>query len=227
MRILLIEDDAEAASYVARGLQAANHVIEHAPDGRAGLARAIAEAWDLLIIDRMLPGVDGLSMLKAARAVGVQTPALFLTALGGIDDRVDGLTAGGDDYLTKPFSFAELAARVAALGRRPPLSVKTTTHRIANLEIDRLTRTVSCEGTAITLQPREYQLLDFMALHAGQVLTRQMLLEQVWDFHFDPKTNIVESHISRLRAKLTEAGCDPIIHTIRHAGYRLGPPNNS
>ncbi len=221
MRILLIEDDAEATANVVRGLEADDHEIGCAADGRDGLNRAITERWDVMIIDRMLPGVDGVALLQAARAVGVQTPALFLTTLSGIDDRVEGLKAGGDDYLTKPFSFAELAARLEALVRRPPLL--TTRMNFGGLEINRLTRKVRQNGTEVDLQPREYQLLEFLAINAGKVMTRKMLLEKVWDFHFDPKTNVVESHISRLRTKLGEAGCEDLINTVRNAGYRFGP----
>ncbi|MDE8344218.1 MAG: response regulator transcription factor, partial [Acidocella sp.] len=222
MRILLIEDEVEAAAYLTHRLTAEQHQVALAADGRAGLARCVAEDWDLLIIDRMLPGVDGLALLKAARAAGVLTPALFLTTLSGIDDRVDGLKAGGDDYLSKPYSFAELAARVEALGRRPRSQPPATILRVEDLEIDLLARTVRRGAATIDLQPREYQLLEFLARHAGQVVTRTMLLERVWDFHFEPQTNMVESHISRLRRKLTQVGGGEIIHTVRHAGYRLG-----
>lgn len=222
MRILLIEDDEEAAANVIRGLGAERHEIDHAADGRDGLNRAISGTWDVIVIDRMLPGVDGVALLKAARAVGVQTPALFLTTLAGIDDRVEGLRAGGDDYLTKPFSFAELTARLEALVRRPPILAASLC--FDRLKIDRLARKVWQAGHEIDLQPREFQLLEYLARNAGRVLTRKMLLEQVWEFHFDPKTNVVESHISRLRAKLAEAGCDDLIQTVRNAGYRFGPP---
>jgi two-component system OmpR family response regulator len=224
MRILLIEDDAEAADYLTQGLRAVDHLIEHVPDGRTGLARAVGEDWDLLIVDRMLPVMDGLAMLKAARSVGVQTPALFLSALGGIDDRVEGLKAGGDDYLTKPFSFDELAARVEALGRRARGPSPVTFIKVEGLEINLLTRSVHFGTTPVELQPREYQLLEFLARNAGQVVTRTMLLDQVWDFHFEPQTNMVESHISRLRRKLSQAGGEEFIQTVRHAGYRLGSP---
>lgn len=223
MRILLVEDDAEAAAYLTVGLRREFHEIAIAADGRQGLTRAVTEEWDLLIIDRMLPGVDGLSLLKAARAAGVPTPALFLTTLGGIDDRVEGLKSGGDDYLTKPFSFAELAARVEALGRRPAGQMPVTHLRVEDLEIDLLARSVRRAGVAIQLQPREYQLLEFLGRHAGQLVTRTMLLERVWEFHFEPQTNMVESHISRLRRKLNQVGGPDLIHTVRHAGYRLGP----
>jgi two-component system OmpR family response regulator len=224
MRILLIEDDAAAAAYLCAGLSGENHVIAIAADGPAGLRRALAEAWDLLIVDRMLPGLDGLALVKQVRAAGIETPALFLTALGGIDDRVAGLRAGGDDYLVKPFSFAELAARIDALGRRMRPAPAETVLRVEDLEIDMISRAVTRGGETIELQPREYQLLAYLAQHAGTIVTRGMLLEAVWDFHFDPRTNLVESHISRLRGKINQGGAPELIHTIRNAGYRLGMP---
>ncbi|GGF49625.1 DNA-binding response regulator [Aliidongia dinghuensis] len=224
MKILLIEDDRETADYVTQGLSEEGHNVTIAADGRDGLFRAAGESWDLLIVDRMLPGLDGLSLVKTLRGGQVTTPILFLTTLGGIDDRVSGLNAGGDDYLIKPFAFAELVARVAALGRRPPAPVAQTTIRVGDLEIDLLSRIVRRGGEEITVQPREFRLLEYLMRHAGQVVTRTMLLENVWDFHFDPRTNIVETHISRLRGKVDKGFDAELIHTVRGAGYCLRAP---
>jgi two-component system, OmpR family, response regulator len=221
VEILLVEDDSETLNYVLQGLQEAGHDPAVAPDGRNGLLRAAGEEWDLLIVDRMLPGLDGLGMVRTLRGAGVTTPVLFLTTLGGIDDRVDGLNAGGDDYLIKPFAFSELAARVAALGRRPRRTAPETTLKVADLEMDLLARTVRRGGVDLDLQPREFRLLEYLMRHADQVVTRTMLLENVWDFHFDPHTNVVETHISRLRAKLDKGRAGPLIHTVRGAGYCL------
>ena len=221
MKILLVEDDSETANYLLQGLQEAGHHAAVAPDGRNGLFRAAGEDWDLLIVDRMLPGLDGLAMVRTLRGAGVTTPVLFLTTLGGIDDRVDGLNAGGDDYLVKPFAFSELAARVAALGRRPRRTAPETMLKVADLEMDLLARTVRRGGADVDLQPREFRLLEYLMRHADQVVTRTMLLENVWDFHFDPHTNVVETHISRLRAKLDKGRAGPLIHTVRGAGYCL------
>lgn len=223
MRILLIEDDPETADYLCQGIQGENHVLEVAIDGRAGLLRAVGEAWDLLIVDRMLPNLNGLGIVQTMRAADIQTPVLFLTTMGGIDDRVAGLNAGGDDYLVKPFAFAELLARIGALGRRPGMARADTTIRIGDLEINQITRVVRRGGLVIDLQPREFKLLEYLARHAGNVVTRTMLLEAVWNFHFDPRTNIVETHMSRLRAKL-DAGRGDLIHTVRGSGYRLSEP---
>jgi two-component system, OmpR family, response regulator len=223
VRILLIEDDAETAEYVVAGLQGEGHDLEVAVDGRSGLFRAAGEAWDLLIVDRMLPGLDGLALLRTLRAGGITTPTLFLTTMGGIDDRVNGLNAGGDDYLVKPFAFTELVARVAALGRRPQRTAPETVLRVADLEVDLLTRLVRRGGQAVELQPREFELLQYLMRHAGQVVTRTMLLENVWDFHFDPRTTLVESHISRLRNKI-DRGRAELIHTVRGSGYCIRAP---
>ena len=225
MKILLIEDDRETADYLAQGLGEEGHNLVLASDGRDGLFRAAGETWDLLIVDRMLPGMDGLAIVKTLRAGGVETPVLFLTTLGGIDDRVSGLNAGGDDYLVKPFAYAELVARVAALGRRPRSQPATTVLRVADLEIDLLARIVRRAGQELLIQPREFRLLEYLMRHAGQVVTRTMLLENVWDFHFDPRTNIVETHISRLRGKVDKGYRDELIHTIRGAGYCLRAPS--
>ena len=225
MRILLVEDDIQSADYVRRGLDEEGHNVAVSGDGREALLNAMGEKWDLFIVDRMLPGLDGLSLVRSLRAAGDLTPVLFLTTMDGIDDRVDGLNAGGDDYLTKPFAFAELLARVAALGRRPPQARSDTRLKIADLEIDLLSRRVRRGAQPIELQPQEYRLLEYLARHANQVVTRTMLLENVWDFHFDPRTNVVESHISRLRGKI-DRGQDPeLIHTVRGSGYCLRVPS--
>jgi two-component system, OmpR family, response regulator len=221
VRILLVEDDAETADYVLQGLTEAGHSVAISPDGRDGLFRAAGEDWDLLIIDRMLPGLDGLGLVRTLRAGGIEPPVLFLTTLGGIDERVTGLNAGADDYLVKPFAFSELAARVAALGRRPRRAAPDTRLKVADLEMDLLSRTVRRGAHLIDLQPREFRLLEFLMRHAEQVVTRTMLLEQVWDLHFDPHTNVVESHISRLRGKLDRGHAASLIHTVRGAGYCL------
>jgi len=221
VRILLVEDDAESANYVLQGLQEAGHNVVIARDGRDGLFQAAGQDWDLLIVDRMLPGLDGLGMVRTLRGGGIETPVLFLTTLGGIDDRVNGLNAGADDYLVKPFAFSELAARVAALGRRPRRATPDVRLKVADLEMDLLARTVQRGGQSIELQPREFRLLEFLMRHADQVVTRTMLLEQVWEFHFDPHTNVVESHISRLRGKIDKGHAVGLIHTVRGAGYCL------
>jgi two-component system OmpR family response regulator len=223
VRILLIEDDPQEAAYVDQGLQDEGHQLEVAMDGRAGLLRAVGEDWDLLIVDRMLPGLDGLALVRTLRAAGNLTPVLFLTTMGGIDDRVTGLTAGGDDYLVKPFAFPELAARIVALGRRQQKNAPETALRVGDLEIDLLTRTVRRGGARIELQPREFALLEYLMRHADEVVTRTMLLEKVWHFHFDPRTNIVESHISRLRSKI-DNGRPELIRTVRGAGYCIRAP---
>jgi two-component system OmpR family response regulator len=224
MKVLLIEDDQETSAYVARGLREQGHVVDLAATGRDGLFLATDGGHDVLIVDRMLPGLDGIGLVQALRGTGVKAPVLFLTALGGVGDRVRGLEAGGDDYLVKPFAFAELLARINALARRPPLSDAPTVLRAGDLEIDLLKRTVRRDGKAIGLQPREFQLLEFLMRNADRLVTRTMLLEAVWDFHFDPKTNIVETHMSRLRSKLSQRGGAELIHTVRGAGYVLRAP---
>ncbi len=200
------------------------HTVATAADGRDGMCKAAGEEWDLLIVDRMLPKLDGLTLVKAIRAGGISIPVLFLTTMSGIDDRVSGLNAGGDDYLVKPFAFAELAARVAALGRRPRDAAVETVLRVADLEMDLLARKVRRAGRDIDLQPREFRLLEYLMKHAGRVVTRTMLLEQVWEFHFDPHTNVVETHISRLRGKVDRGFAVELIHTVRGAGYRIRAP---
>lgn len=221
MKILLIEDDAKAAAHLREGLAPEGHEVALAADGRAGLLAAAAGGFDVLIIDRMLPELDGLTLLRTLRGAGVQTPALFLTALGGLDDRLQGLRAGGDDYLVKPFAMAELAARVTALGRRNAVPPQALTLRIADLELDRATRLVRRQGKKIHLKPREYEVLEYLLCRRGQVVTRTMLLEDVWGFHFVPQTTIVEAHISRLRAKIDQGFAPPLIHTYRGAGYKI------
>ncbi|HKX11014.1 MAG TPA: response regulator transcription factor [Stellaceae bacterium] len=221
MKVLVIEDDEETRAYVARGLREQGHVVDLAATGRDGLFLAADGSHDVLIVDRMLPGLDGIGLVQALRQTGVRAPVLFLTALGGVGDRVRGLEAGGDDYLVKPFAFAELLARLNALGRRPPLSEAATILRAGDLEMDLIKRTVQRGGRPVELQAREFQLLEFLLRNADRVVTRTMLLEAVWDFHFDPRTNIVETHISRLRSKLSQHGDPELIHTVRRAGYVL------
>jgi two-component system OmpR family response regulator len=225
MKLLVVEDDRETGAWLKKALVECGHTVDLAPDGRAGLMLAAGEPYEVIILDRMLPGLDGLAILRTIRASGVKTPVLLLTALGGIDDRVEGLEAGGDDYLVKPFAVAELLARINALARRPPPQEVETVLSIADLSLDRLSRTVSRAGTRIELQAKEYQLLEYLLRHAGKVVTRTMLLEGVWDFHFDPRTNIVETHVSRLRAKLAQGGGAELIHTVRGAGYCLRAPD--
>ena len=222
MKILLIEDDAENADYVANGLREEGHLITQVASGADGLSCAMGNGFDLLIVDRMIPGLDGLNLVKSLRAAGHHTPVLFLTALGGVEDRVSGLNAGGDDYLVKPFAFSELVARVAALGRRPPATAAETKLHVLDLELDLLSRTVRRRGELIELQPREFRLLEYLMRHAGQVVTRTMLLQHVWDIHFDPRTNVVESHISRLRSKVDKGFEVELIHTAR--GYCVRSP---
>lgn len=219
MKILLIEDDEETAAYILNGLGEAGHLGEHCPDGRDGLVMATTEDYDVLIVDRMLPGLDGLGLVKTLRSAGVTTPVLFLTAISGIDDRVEGLDAGGDDYLVKPFAFSELLARVAALGRRPPMAAEETVLKVADLELNLIQRVVSRGGREIELRPREFHLLEYLLRNAGKVVTRTMLLERVWDFNFDPRTNVVETHISRLRGKIDKPFDEKLIKTVHGVGY--------
>lgn len=222
VRILAIEDDSTMAAYVAAGLREQGHLVDVASNGRDGLALATGHPFDVLIVDRMLPGLDGLSVAKAVRATGIGTPILFLTALGDIGDRVEGLEAGGDDYLVKPFAFPELVARVNALARRAVASEIVL--RVADLEMDLLNRSVTRAGRGLELQPREFKLLECLMRNSGRAVTRTMLLEQVWGFYFDPKTNIVETHLSRLRAKVDRDFDSELIHTIRGTGYSLRAP---
>ncbi len=222
MRILVIEDDAETAAYLSKGLREAGHVVDHALDGEVGLNMAGAGDYDALVIDRMLPKLDGVSLLTRRREAGDETPALFLSALGEVDDRVKGFEAGGDDYLVKPYAFPELLARVEALGRRrsAPANV-TTRYSVGDLEIDVLTRTVRRASKRIDLQPREFRLLEYLMRHADQVVTRTMLLENVWEYHFDPQTNVIDVHISRLRSKIDKDFDKALLKTIRGAGYTI------
>ena len=221
MRVLIVEDDAEVRAYMAKGLREAGHVAETAGDGEQGLEMARDGGFDVLVVDRMMPVRDGLSLIETLRSEGDKTPVLILSALGEVDDRVDGLKAGGDDYLVKPYAFAELLARVEALARRrDPEAVKTRLN-VGDLEMDLLARTVKRGGEDIQLQPREFRLLEFLMRHSGQVVTRTMLLEKVWDYHFDPQTNVIDVHISRLRAKIDKPFEANMLHTVRGAGYRL------
>ena len=223
-KILIVEDDEATAGYLAKGLGEAGFAVECAADGRDGLFLASEGVFDLIVADRMLPGLDGIAMVGALRAAGIATPVLMLTALASVDDRVDGLRAGADDYLCKPFSFAELSARIDALVRRAdraaaePQRVRLV---VGDLEIDLLARSVTRAGRAIALGQREFSLLEYLARHAGQVVTRTMMLEKIWNFHFDPGSNVVDVHIGRLRRKLEEGFASPILHTVRGAGYRL------
>ena len=223
MRILIVEDDLEAAEVMDRGLTEAGHECVRAPDGEDGLAAARGGEFDVMIVDRMMPRMDGITMIQTIRREGDQTPVLFLSALGEITDRVDGLKAGGDDYLVKPYAFAELIARVEALSRRRETGSVQTMLRVGELEMDLIGRAVHRQGKEIDLQPREFQLLEFMMRHAGQSVTRTMLLEKVWEYHFDPQTNVIDVHISRLRSKIDKGFDRPMLQTVRGAGYRLEP----
>ena len=223
-KILIVEDDAATADYLAKGLAEAGHAVECARDGRDGLFLASEGIFDLIVADRMLPGLDGVAMVSAIRAAGVTAPVLMLTALAAVDDRVDGLRAGADDYLCKPFSFAELSARIEALLRRADRTAADPGRSllaVGDLEIDLLARSVHRAGRAIPLGAREFSLLEFLARHAGQVVTRTMMLEKIWNYHFDPGSNVVDVHIGRLRRKLEDGFATPILHTVRGAGYRL------
>jgi two-component system OmpR family response regulator len=221
MKILVVEDDAEAASYLIKGLRESGHGVDHAADGNTGLEMALSASYDLAIVDRMLPRRDGLSLISALRAEGKDLPILVLSALGQVDDRVMGLRAGGDDYLTKPYAFTELLARIEALGRRRGALPAQTVYRVGDLELDRLAHSARRGSQFIDLQPREFRLLEYLMRHAGQVVTRTMLLEHVWDYHFDPQTNVIDVHVSRLRAKIDKGFDVPLLHTVRGAGYMI------
>jgi two-component system OmpR family response regulator len=221
MKVLVIEDDADAAAFVKGVLSEAGHFVDVCGDGETGLKQARGEEYDALVVDRMLPGLDGIRLVKGYRDAGGRAPALFLSALGEVDHRVEGLQAGGDDYLTKPYAPSELVARVEALGRRATGDIPTTKLAVGGLEMDLLARTVHRDGQKIDLQPREFRLLEFLMRHAGQVVTRTMLLEKVWDYHFDPQTNVIDVHVSRLRGKIDKDFDRPLLHTVRGAGYRL------
>jgi two-component system OmpR family response regulator len=221
MRILIIEDDREAASYLVKAFMESGHVADHAADGGEGLAMGQRGRYDVLVVDRMLPTLDGLTLIGRLRQAGVDTPVLILSALGEVDDRIKGLRAGGDDYLAKPYSFAELLARIEVLVRRRAGKAEETVYRVGDLELDRLSHTVRRGGTELDLQPREFRLLEFLMKNAGQVVTRTMLLESVWDYHFDPGTNVIDVHVSRLRSKLDKGFDKPLLHTVRGAGYMI------
>jgi two-component system OmpR family response regulator len=219
MRILIIEDEPDIASYVRQSLRESGHGADIATDGETGLAMARDPAYEVLIVDRMLPKLDGLRIVTTLREEGVRTPVLILSALAAVDDRVKGLRAGGDDYLPKPFDSSELVARVEALGRRSSAETQDTRYVVGDLVLDRLARQVTRAGKEITLQPREFRLLEFLMKHAGQVVTRTMLLENVWDYHFDPQTNVIDVHVSRLRTKIDKDFARPLLHTVRGSGY--------
>lgn len=221
MRILIVEDDREAATYLVKALREAGHVVEHAGDGDDGAHAVETGEWDVVVMDRMLPKRDGLSIIQEMRGRDDDTPVLVLSALGQVDDRVDGLKAGGDDYLAKPYAVTELLARVEALARRRRPGDVETSYRVGDLMLDRLSHTVTRGGEEVVLQPREYRLLEYLMKNAGQVVTRTMLLENVWDYHFDPQTNVIDVHMSRLRAKIDKDRDRPLLHTVRGAGYMV------
>ncbi len=221
MKILIIEDDLDAASYLVKAFREAGHTIDHASDGESGLFMATENGYDVLVVDRMLPRRDGLSVIMELRKRNINTPVLILSALGQVDDRVTGLRAGGDDYLPKPYSFTELLARVEVLGRRRGHPEQDMVYRVGDLELDRLSHDVRRQGREILLQPREYRLLEYLMKNAGQVVTRTMLLENVWDYHFDPQTNVIDVHVSRLRSKIEKDFDKPLLRTIRGAGYMI------
>jgi two-component system OmpR family response regulator len=221
MKILLVEDDREAAEYLEKALAEAGHTTHVAADGDSGFALADSGDYDVLVVDRMLPRRDGLSLIAGLRSRGNTTPVLILSALGAVDDRVTGLRAGGDDYLTKPYAFSELLARVEVLNRRAGAKEIETVYRVGDLELDRLSHAARRAGREIVLQPREFRLLEYLMRHSGQVVTRTMLLENVWDYHFDPQTNVIDVHVSRLRAKIEKGFDGPVLHTVRGAGYML------
>ena len=225
MRILVIEYDHETLAYIAKGLRESGHVVDKASDGKDGLFLALEEKYDVVVLDRMLPGLDGVSIVQTMRSSDNRTPVLILSALGEVDDRVEGLQKGGDDYLTKPFAFSELLARIEALARRSDAEAITTTLRVGDLEMNLLARTVVRAGQTIDVQPREFRLLEYLMRHAGQVVTRTMLLEKVWDYHFDPQTNVIDVHISRLRRKIDRDFPESLLQTVRGMGYVLRPPN--
>jgi two-component system OmpR family response regulator len=221
MRMLVVEDDVEAQRYLVNGLRESGHVVDDAADGETGLTLALSRPYDVAVIDRMLPKMDGLRLVQELREHGNVTPVLFLSALSEVDDRVKGLKAGGDDYLTKPYAFVELLARIDALMRRRQPSAVKTRLQVGDLELDLLTRAAKRNGSSIELQPREFRLLEYLMRHAGQVVTRTMLLESVWEYHFDPQTNVIDVHVSRLRAKIDKGFDPPLLQTIRGAGYMI------
>lgn len=223
MRILLVEDDTHTAAFIAKGLKEDGHSVDHADNGKDGLFLATTENYDALVLDRMLPALDGLTLLRTLRGAGNRAPVLLLTALGDVDHRVEGLRAGADDYLVKPFAYAELSARLDSLARRGATGGEVPTRlKVGELELDLLKRSAVRAGKAIELQPREFRLLEYLMRQAGRVVTRTMLLEAVWDYHFDPQTNVIDVHVSRLRQKIDQGFDAPMLHTVRGAGYRLG-----
>lgn len=221
MKLLVIEDDRTTADYIVGGLRQEGHVVDHIADGREAMGQAMAGGYDVMVVDRMLPGLDGLSLVKALRAAKVTTPAIFLTAMSGVDDRIEGLQAGGDDYLVKPFVFGELSARIQALARRPKTALQETVLTAGDLTVDLIRRKVTRAGVEIDLLPREFALLEHLMRRKGRVQTRTMLLEAVWDISFDPQTNVVETHISRLRAKIDKPFERELLKTVRGAGYKI------
>ena len=224
MKILVIEDDAATGAYIADGLREEGHSVDLIADGADGLVRATVGTYDAMVIDRMLPGLDGMSLVRTLRATKNTTPVLFLTSLGGVDDRIEGLNAGGDDYLVKPFAFGELSARIAAIARRPRAEAEPTVLKVADLEMDLLHRRVTRAGQVIDLLPREFALLEHLLRRKGRVQTRTMLMEAVWDIHYDPLTNVVDTHISRLRGKVDKPFGTELIETVRGSGYRIRAP---
>lgn len=221
MRILIVEDDPEIARYLRKGLSEAGHTVEHADNGRDGLYLATGESFDVIVLDRLLPQMDGLTLLTALRATGASVPVLILSALSQVDERIKGLRAGGDDYLVKPFALSELLARLEVITRRIQPAEIDNQVRVGDLVLNRLSRLVQRAGEEIVLKPQEYRVLEYLMRHSGQVVTRTMLLENVWDYHFDPQTNVIDVHMSRLRAKIDKAPWPPLIHTLRGAGYCL------
>lgn len=224
MRVLLVEDDKRTSDYISNGLASSGHVTDVLADGRDALAVGLRESYDVVIVDRMIPGLDGVSLVKSLRAAGGKLPIILLTALGGVEDRVEGLEAGADDYLTKPFAFSELLARLHALGRRPPMGQEKTVLRVADLELDLVRRIARRAGQIVELLPREFSLLEFLMRNEGRVLTKTMLLERIWNFNFDPQSTVVETHVSRLRAKVDRPFEVQLIHTVRSTGYSLHAP---
>lgn len=225
IRVLVVEDDKETAAYIVKGLSECGHIADHAEDGREGLLMGDSTEYHVIIADRMLPKVDGVTMTRTLRGSGNRTPILMLSALGDVDDRVLGLKAGADDYLVKPFAFSELQARIEALVRRAEPESPDTVLTVSDLEMDLLKREVRRGGQKIDLQPREFRLLEYLMRHSGQVVTRTMLLEKVWDYHFDPQTNVIDVHISRLRGKIDKEFDVSLLHTVRGAGYMLSEPD--
>ncbi|AAK86436.1 MULTISPECIES: response regulator transcription factor [Agrobacterium] len=221
MKILLVEDDNTTGNYVTKGLASAGHIVDWVKDGREALAAGLDGGYDVAIVDRMIPGLDGLNLVKSLRAASIRIPILFLTAMSGVDDRVEGLEAGGDDYLVKPFAFSELTARINALVRRPPITTEKTRLRVGDLEMNLVTRTTSRGGQRIDLLPREFSLLELLMRNEGRILTKTMFLEKIWNFNFDPQSSVVETHISRLRAKIDKPFDQPLLHTVKNTGYTL------